>query len=304
LVNSRFQIANKGGQQLLIDQVKSSCGCGHLYREIDGKSELVEKLCLAPGERADLSTQTLIQANSAGTYSRTFTLWTNDPSQPQAQITIVYRTASGGLRFHPNAANFPRLLIGQKARQVVEVFDRDQSPQTVTNVVSTDPERVAIRWMPTNNQERRNDEVLLGQVEIVPNTANPLMIDADVRIEFADPKIQAATLHVSGRVTSMFEVSPQSLVLPLSSRDGPVYTRKCVVRMADDRPWLLEIEAVSPGLKVELPKASKGAVHVVQIAWAPAPEDGPGSIQKTVRLRAKSGKESESIQIPVTCEHK
>ena len=86
-----------------------------------------------------------------------------------------------------------------------------------------------------------------------------------------------------------------------SSRRGPVYTGNCVVRLADSRPWQLKIDTVSPGLKVELRDKSKGGVQVVQITWRPASGTGSGTIEKSVQIRAKTGEESETITIPVTC---
>ena len=105
LVPSQFQISNRGGQELSITQVQSSCACGRLYRDIGGESEVIEQLLLSPGERADMSIHTLIKAASAGTFNQTMSFLTNDPNKPEGRITIVYRTASGGLRFHPTAVH-------------------------------------------------------------------------------------------------------------------------------------------------------------------------------------------------------
>lgn len=302
-VDSQFQIVNRGGQELVIHEVKTSCACGRLHREFDGRSEVIDELHLAPGERAAMLIHSIVLAKSAGTFNQTISFLTNDPTHREGRITILYRTPSGGLRFHPNAVHFGRLLIGTKTRQVVDVLDRDALPQTVSRVFSTDPERVAVRWLPAHNKERRDGDILLGQVEVVPNTAGPMFFEVAVQIEFADPKIQAILIQVSGRVTSNVEVTPESVVLPLSSSKGRVYSRKCVIRMADERPWHLEIDSVSPGLKVALPDSPKGAVHIVEIAWTPSAADGPGAIQKLVHLTAKAGEASESIKIPVTCEH-
>lgn len=303
MVTSQFQIANLGGQELVIRQVETSCACGKLHREIAGKSEVVEELRLSPGERADMSVHTLLHAKSAGTFSQTISFLTNDPRQPEGRITLVYHTASGGFRFLPTAVHFGRLLIGQKARQVVDVLDSDQIPQMVTKVFSTDPVRVTVQWIPAKNKERRDEEILLGQVEVIPNTAQPFLLDAAVQIEFADPKIQAAAIQVNGRVTSKVEVTPESVVLPLSSNNGPIYTRNCVVRLAEEQPWRLEVDSVSPGLEIALPDSPKGAVQVVRITWTPSSADGSRTTQKLVQLRARAGKECETIKIPVTCEH-
>ncbi len=303
LVTSRFEIANRGGQELVINQVKASCQCGKLEREIDGRSEVIEQLRLAPGERADMVVHTTIRTDSAGTFSQMISFLTNDPNQPEGQITLLFRTTSGGLRVYPNAVQFGRLLIGQKTRQVVEVLDRDQPPQTVTKVMSMDPERVAIRWIPAaENGERRDEGLLLGRIEAVPNTAQPLLLDTALRIEFADPKIEAAVIQVSGRVTSRLEVTPRSVVLPMSSGSGPVYTRNCLVRGSDNRPLRLQIQSASPGLTATLLETPKGATRVIRITWTPTPGEKARVTEKMVRLQGGSGAESETLEIPVSCE--
>ncbi len=302
-VDSRFQIINRGGRELVVNQVTESCACGKLYREIGDLSEPIEELRLSPGERANMAVHITIRTKTAGTFDQTISFQTNDPRHPEGRITLVFRTASGGVRFLPNSVQFGRLVIGQKTRHLVDVFDRDEHPQTVSKMISSDPEHVAIRWIPAaKDKERRDDEYLLGQIEVVPNTAKPLRIDATVRIEFADPKIEPAMLQVSGLVTPRVEVSPPSMVLPLTSRDGPVFTRNCVIRMADDRPWRLEVASISPGLKVALGDATQSSTHAVRITWTPTSGDGPGAKTKTVQLRATVGEETETIEIPVTCE--
>ena len=105
-------------------------------------------------------------------------------------------------------------------------------------------------------------------------------------------------------MTPKVEVTPQSLVLPLSAGNGPIYTGNCLVRGPDGRPLQLAMESASPGLTVAFPDTSGSAVRVVRITWVPDPGDGRGVTRKTVRLRATSGDESEPIEIPVTCEHK
>lgn len=303
LVTSQFQIVNHGGQELVITHVKASCSCGKLEREIDNRSEAIKEMRLSPGERADMVVHTSIRANAAGTYNQTIAFRTNDPTQPEGRITLVFRTPSGGLRVYPTAVQFGRLLIGQKSRRMVDILDQDQHPQEVTNVVSADPDRVAIRWIPAKTKERRGGAMLLGQVEVVPNTDKQSLLDTAVRIEFANPKIQAATIHISGRVRRKVEVTPESLVLPLSSQSGPVYTGNCLVRLADERPWRLEIDSVPPGLKVALPEAPQSGTQVVRITWEPSSGTVRGATKKTVHLRAKAGMESQTIQIPVICEY-
>ncbi len=304
-ITSRFQIANRGGQELVVNGVRASCSCGALEREVGGRYEKVEELRLPPGGRADVVVRLTVRVDGAGTFRQTVSFGTNDPTKPEGQINLVFRTRSGGARAYPTAIQFGGLPVGCQERQVVEVLDHDQPPQAVAGVVSSDPERVTVRWVPAEKgAERRDDAVLLGRVEVMPNTARPALLDTAVTVEFADPKIQPIIVQVSGRVRPRVEVVPQSLTLPLSAGTGPVYTGKCLVRGPEDRPWRLEVESASPGLTATLPESATGSVRMVRITWAPAAGEGPGVTRKAVRLRMKLGEETETVAVPVNCEHR
>ncbi|HET6575345.1 MAG TPA: DUF1573 domain-containing protein [Fimbriiglobus sp.] len=304
IVASRFEIANRGGQELIVEQVKASCSCGSLQHEVGDHSEAIQELRLAPGERANVVVHTTVQVDGAGTFHQTVSFLTNDPDHPEGRITIVFRTASGGLRVNPGAVQFGRVSVGREVHQFLDVTDRDQPPQTVTRVVSADPDRVAVHWVPVGpNPENSGAGVRLGRIEVIPNTARPSLLDTPISVEFADPNIQPVTIQVRGRVAPRVEVIPPSLTLPLSAGTGPVYTGKCLVRGPDAGPLKLEVESASPDLTVELPGPPDGVTRTVQITWVPDTGEGRGVSRKTVRLRATTGEESETIEIPVTCEH-
>src|SRR5262245_39171196 len=49
-----FSIGNRGDQELVVDQVHTSCSCTGMEQQKDGKFYRVEAMRLRPGERADL----------------------------------------------------------------------------------------------------------------------------------------------------------------------------------------------------------------------------------------------------------
>lgn len=303
MIVSRFEVRNRGGQELVIGQVRSSCSCGSLEREVNGGFEPLQELRLPPGGHAELVVRLVVRTDGPGTFKQTVSFATTDPVRPEAQIALVFRTASGGVRTHPNAVQFGRVYVGQEARQVVEVFDRDRSPQEVARVVSENPERVAVRWIPASSPERGDEGLLLGRIEVVANAARPRLLDGAVTVAFADPKIEPLTIMVSGRVAPRVEVTPESLVLPLSGGRSSLYTATCLVRGPEGQPLSLEIESASPGLTAEAPGAA-GPVRTVRITWSPESKQAPGLLKKSVRVRVKTGEDSDVVEIPVTCEHK
>jgi hypothetical protein len=137
---------------------------------------------------------------------------------------------------------------------------------------------------------------------VIPNTAQPRILDTTITIAFADPKIQPMTVSVSGRVVPRVQAIPGALVLPIASGSGPIYTGKCLVRVRDNRPVRLELLSSAPDLVVVLPDSSADANQCVQITWLPKSEKKPADGRRTVRLRVTFGEQSETVEIPVTCE--
>jgi hypothetical protein len=301
-VVSRFEIRNRGGQELLLDQVRASCSCSTFEREVDGTFEPVQELRVPPGESVELALRLNARTLGAGTFQKTVSFLTNDPTHPEGQITLVFTTRTGGVQVRPGAVAFGTVPIGREARRTVEVSDPDLTPQTVARVTSADPDRVAVRWVPAGSAERSESAPLLGRLELTANTARPSLLDTAITVAFTDPKIEPLTVRVTGRVAPRVQFSPEAPLLPVSSGDGPVYAVTCAVRCQDNRPIGLELESASPGLSAELPTGPDAPVRAVQIRWQPGPGDGPGVTRKTVRLRVKMGAELETVEIPVTCD--
>ncbi len=84
-VEYTFKIANFGTGDLLIKNIKTSCGC---------TAALVSSEKLAPGEKGSLKVE-LDTTDRLGKMSRTITITTNDPSEPQKILTIYADVQKG-----------------------------------------------------------------------------------------------------------------------------------------------------------------------------------------------------------------
>jgi hypothetical protein len=84
-VDLNVQIKNVGGKQLNIDKVKSSCGC---------TATLLSKNELKPGESTNLKIE-LDTSGRKGQLTRTVTIHSNDPIEPQQIITLSVNIENG-----------------------------------------------------------------------------------------------------------------------------------------------------------------------------------------------------------------
>ncbi len=299
-VAARFTITNRGGVELVIDQIRTSCSCGALEREREGGLERVERLRLSAGEQAELVMRATTMGESGQTARQTVRFRTNDPTQPEGQLSLVFRILVGEVRITPSSVVFGAVPVGQSAQQVVELRDPGATPRAVRQVVSSDA-RITARWQLAGDADLNSNGTLLGRIEVTADTSQPGRLDTRVSIELDDDRIPPLSLAVSGTVVPNVEVLPASLVLPLASGAGPLFTGTCQIRGPASGSFRLEVASASPGLSVEFANPADGPTRTVRITWSPAPDDKPGVSTKRVRLRATTDGTLETIEIAVTC---
>ena len=78
VVETKISFKNEGKAPLIISDVKTSCGC---------TAVLLSSKLLQPGESGNIRIE-LDTANREGKLTRTVTLYTNDPQQPNQTITL------------------------------------------------------------------------------------------------------------------------------------------------------------------------------------------------------------------------
>jgi uncharacterized cupredoxin-like copper-binding protein len=86
VVDHVFSFANDGDQKLTIKEVKNSCGC---------TAALLTKKELAPGEKGELKVE-LNTANRSGKMTRNITIISDDPKEPQKNLTIFAEVLKEG----------------------------------------------------------------------------------------------------------------------------------------------------------------------------------------------------------------
>lgn len=101
VVNSRFTIANRGKGELVIDQIRTTCACAGLEREVDGTFVRVESLRLGPREEAELMLRISVRGPAGAPSRNRIVFRTNDSSRPEGAIEAVIPKVTGGLGVAP-----------------------------------------------------------------------------------------------------------------------------------------------------------------------------------------------------------
>jgi hypothetical protein len=302
-----FTIANQGGGELVLDQIRTNCECSGLEQQENGRAVRLKELRLKAGERAQVAIRLAVRGQAGKPLRSVVFFCTNDPTQPEGRIDVVVTNVTGGVRTWPAAIAFGTIPLGGKATQVLYLHDDAASPRTLARIESSCPSQVKVRPFPPVKTAEGNHDVglssVIGTFEVVLETEKPGTLQAEVRAYLVGEQRAAAIIPVTAKVARLVEVIPDSLVLPRTSTVGLLYSGAFLCRNWQGKPFTLEPVSVHPGLTAKILAVDDNpALKIVHIEWEPA-RDGESVVPLTrlVRLRAQIGQQSTVLEIPVKC---
>ncbi len=121
-----FTFSNAGDETLVIDRVRSSCGC---------TAALVSEKNLAPGSTGELKVS-FDSTRFRGNVAKTVYLYSNDPAQPVVQL-FVKGVVKEVVSVDPAQVNFGTIPAGVNARSSVKIRNRGGAPLVLGTPVST-----------------------------------------------------------------------------------------------------------------------------------------------------------------------
>lgn len=301
---ARFRIANRGGGELVIDEIRTNCSCTGMERERDGEFGRVESLRLQAGEETELAMRISVRGVPVGAEMINVVQFrTNDPDHPEGRIEAVVRRVSGGVAAVPNPIVFGTVPAGTQVVHVIEVWDSALTPRVIDRVTSTNPDRVTAKLVPVTDQpgdaSAQSVGTLIGRIEVAVDTHSPGAVDESVQIYLKDESRKPDAISVIGRVAAPVEVSPALLVLPRASADRVLFEGTCVCRSRDGTALSLTVDRVPPELTVELLDDGQ-ATRRIRITWHPEADKKQVESQRhIIRVRAKAGKEGSILEVQV-----
>jgi hypothetical protein len=296
---AHFIIANRGGAELVVDEIHSNCSCTGMEREQDGHYGRVESLRLKAGEQADLVMRVSVRGVPIGAEMiNVVEFQTNDPTQPVGRIEALVHSVSGGVSATPQSLVFGTVPLGTSIRPIVDVHDNALTPRTIERVTSTNPDRVSVRLRPDPGSVPSPGadpaRIVIGRIEVVVDTATAGDVDEKIQIHLTGEARKPDAITILGKIAAPLEVSPSFLALPRASTKGPIFEGMCVCRSTIGQPVAVTVDSAPPGLTVEVLDEGKEARRV-RIRWDPKKSNGAAAGPRAViHLRAKSG-EHEAI---------
>ena len=217
-VDHTFRLPNRGGAELRVEHVKSSCGC---------TVAVVSERDIPPGAEGRIAV-TLDTARLAGRTTKPVSVYTNDPDAPVVSLSLTGQVTAD-LVVTPSPLYLGHVRRGDAARHEVMITPgRPGAAYTVERVEHTNP---AIRA----RLERRDDGP--GQrllVELDPGL--PLgRFNETLTLHPTSPREPAIALSVLGSVEGDLIVLPPQVTFGVT-RGGAAPERDLYIRNRGARP--------------------------------------------------------------------
>jgi len=122
-VTHAFTFSNSGDEPLIIEKVRSSCGC---------TAAIVSKKTLQPGESGEISA-TFDSHRFRGPVSKKIYLYSNDPQQKTFEFGLT-ATVKELLVSTPHRISAGPIQTGQQHSTTIELTNQGNTPLTVTEI--------------------------------------------------------------------------------------------------------------------------------------------------------------------------
>jgi hypothetical protein len=286
---------------LVIDDVRSSCGCAGLERETDGLPARIESLRVLPGAEQALAIRAVVRGPVGGGIRHVVSFRTNDPGRPTASVEFLVAKIKGGVTSKPSNAVFGTVVTGTAARQVLEIHDEGLLQRRIDRVASSHPHLFQARLLSvTAGPGEVTPPTLIGRVEVTLQTQRPADLTGNVEVYLTDGNRPPDLIAVVGRVANLVEPTPSILLLPRRSANQLLYFGECCCRTAVDEPLELAVTEAPPDLAVQIIPTNDANAKTVRIAWDPRTVgDNELHSRTEVRLRARVGGRETDLTIAV-----
>jgi hypothetical protein len=294
-----FNFTNIGESELVIDKVKSSCGC---------TAALVSEKVIPPGGKGEVKA-TFDSSRRAGKQTKTITVTSNDPKEPTAKLSIT-GLVEHYIQIKPDRVNLGTVFRGETVEQTIRIIPPQVRPNLKITNVETNQEFVKVEMEKTGNWGERFASTVKGlfvkrepteEEEGIPvfvslDPEAPVgRVRASLTIETDDERKPKLSVQIVGTVTGSIQVNPQTIAFS-PSKDGDQSSKKVTLTSKDIGFEILDIDNKSPHLQVEKIEKEKGKVYEIEVRLSP---DTPkGQIRENLVIHTNN-KDQATINVPV-----
>lgn len=285
-----FSIRNTGNADLEILSVQPTCGC--TVAEFDK--------VIKPGQTGKVVAH-VDTTQFSGPIQKAVNIRTNDPDNPNAQLTIN-AVVKPYVEAHP--AGFVRfnLLQGESQTQSIKLYSEEEEPFQIVGIDSPAP------WILVDTLEvRKEDRVPAGRAGQTQYAVN-ITIDEDAAVGPLAQKVIVRTnskfqpeyqISVAGVVRPAFAVNPSIVNFGDAAPGSPESTRTILLASNDrNNPagfQVTKVESASKAVKASVKPSDTPGQYEVTVSLAPG---ATGAVDSNLRIFTNS-KTNPIVTVPV-----
>lgn len=300
---AKLKIANKGGKELRISNVRTNCSCTGLEREVNGHFARLNSLSISPGSSEEVSVRISVRPGIVNAkYENQIYFETNDPKRKGCELVISIRQVHGGLVCVPNKLSIGSVPISSRVSHTIEVFDPSDKPRVIKQIVCSN-KNVKVRFIPNNAASSIRDSTYgmpIGKLQIDVLTDYAGEIDTLIQVVLEGRETKVDQIHVFGRVVSPFEFTPSLLSLPRYTSEGLNFTGTSLCRSTENQPFSLSLVSAPAGVKVKVigkaPSVFLSVAVECEQDFVNSSKDGDKHI---IQLKAISANKETLIELPI-----
>lgn len=303
-IEAHFNVANRGGSELVLNGFRSSCTCESIEVRRGGLFVRAGEVRLKPNESAQMRLVMSVTERAHESMSTPIYFRTNVPDRPEARLVVDIPVILAGLTAVPRSVTFGEVPVGSDSRHLVQLFDARGVRRRIPEVRSADPARVRAKLLPPKDGVTGPDEagrgLLVGTVEVTIDTDSPGPVACNVMAYYPESEASPETIHVVGRVVAPVEVYPPILHLPRSTSDGFVYSGSCLCRNTSaSAGMVLKVTQAPKGVSVKVGESTPGGLWQIRVELSNKYSLSEGQRDITIKLSASVGERQHEVDIIV-----
>jgi hypothetical protein len=298
VVSARFEMANRGGELLRLENIRSSCACIGLEQlQADGVFRRVEECQLNPGEVGQFGFRFTVKGRPGQEQLNRIQFSSNDPEKLGSQIDIVVPTVRG-LLAEPGTIIFGKQIVGSNSVCDATLYNVGNEEETVVGV-SCDDSELACTFEandPGGTHVEPAKGIRLGKLQVKYTAKSLGQKSSAVRVTLRRQNLDREVLvPVTALTVPSFSFSPDRVLLPRRTEDKWTYRISCLF-IANTGPCTISVASLPDGITASLADPAAQATHH-RLEVEAAEHVKPG--RYTITILVTGDGESSRIELPV-----
>ncbi|MFT3878576.1 MAG: DUF1573 domain-containing protein [Gemmatales bacterium] len=232
--NIKVTISNKGDKELVISDISSNCACSGL--EIEGEHGTIRPrtMSIAPHTSINPILRVSINGRPGTVFRNGVQFKTNDPDKESATIEVIVSRITGGLVANPSSVIFDKVVSGDSADNIVEVFDSSLTRRRISHIDVNNGSALTVSLLPTrtgDDEAKDSDRnMLIARLKVSIKATCPMVIDEHIRVYLEGSNKLPFTIKVLGRIIDKVQLYPPVIFIPRYSEGVADYSAKCLCK--------------------------------------------------------------------------